>query len=114
MSRSACSRPFPGSADEQRDLALYLAGLDGTIEAAPRPAEGLVARGRAVLDERCLICHADLPLGPRVAGWTEERAYDQLGRLSILNPAMPEFDGSDEERRALAAYLAALAAGNVE
>ena len=106
--------PFPGNADEQRDLALYLAGLDGTIEAAPRPGEGQVARGRAVLDQHCLICHADLPLRPRVVGWTEDHAYEALGRLSALNPAMPDFDGTDDERRALAAYLAALAAGNVE
>jgi mono/diheme cytochrome c family protein len=106
--------PFPGNADEQRDLALYLAGLDGAIEAAPAPGEGLVARGRAVLDERCLICHAGIPLRPRVAGWTEDRAYEVLGRLPDLNPAMPDFEGTDDERRALAAYLAALAAGNVE
>ncbi len=106
--------PFPGNADELRDLALYLAELDGTIETAPAPGDGLIARGRAVLDERCLICHADIPLRPRVAGWTKDRAYDLLGRLPSLNSAMPDFDGSDDERRALAAYLAALAAGKVE
>jgi mono/diheme cytochrome c family protein/cytochrome bd-type quinol oxidase subunit 1 len=106
--------PFPGNTEEQQHLAIYLAGLDGAIEPAAPAGEGLVARGRVVLDERCVICHADLPLRPRVAGWSEERAYETLGNLSALNPAMPDFEGTDEERRALAVYLAALGAGEVE
>ena len=70
-----------------------------------------LARGRAVLAARCLHCHAAIPLAPRVAGWSAERAYDAIGRLPALQPAMPRFAGSEEERRALAVYLSALGAG---
>jgi mono/diheme cytochrome c family protein len=70
-----------------------------------------LARGRAVLAARCLHCHAAIPLAPRVAGWSAERAYDAIGRLPALQPAMPRFAGSEEERRALAIYLSALGAG---
>lgn len=72
-----------------------------------------VSRGRAVLAARCLQCHGTIPLAPRVAGWTAERAYAALGKLPQLRPGMPPFAGSDEERRALAVYLAALGAGEV-
>ena len=107
--------PFPGNEEEQRLLAAYLARLDGVVEPAPAvPPGDLLARGKRVLEEHCLICHADVPLRPRVTGWDERRAYDALGRLPSLNPAMPDFDGTEEERRSLAAYLAALAAGRVE
>jgi mono/diheme cytochrome c family protein len=68
-------------------------------------------RGRAVVRGRCLHCHATIPLAPRVAGWSAERAYDALGRLPELRPAMPAFSGDDQERRAVAVYLSALGAG---
>lgn len=105
--------PFPGNAAEQRDLARWLAGLDGVVEPEPPAPAGQdpIARGRAVAEQKCAICHGDAPLPPRVAGWSEERAYQAIGRLHELNDAMPDFDGSDEERRVLAAYLAALGAG---
>jgi mono/diheme cytochrome c family protein len=104
-------------------IALF-AGLAGLVLAAYgwdaglfRPAPRLertpaaVTRGRAVLRNRCLHCHAAIPLGPRVAGWTAERAYQAVGRLPSLYPSMPPFPGTDEERAALAVYLAALGAG---
>ena len=42
--------------------------------------------------------------------WSAERAYEALGRLPALYPAMPPFHGTDDERRALALYLARLGA----
>lgn len=104
---------FPGSEQEARSLALYLDSLDGVSAPAPAPAApgSSMARGRQVLEENCLVCHREPKLRTLVRGWTEDRAFDLLGRLPSLNPAMPPFDGTDEERRALAAYLSA--AGNV-
>ncbi len=86
----------------------------GLLRPSPRPlrpSPEALALGERVLAARCLHCHADIPLRPRVAGWSAERAYDALGRLPQLYPAMPAFHGSDEERRALAVYLSALGAG---
>ena len=71
-----------------------------------------ISRGRAVLAARCLHCHGVIPLAPRVAGWSAERAYEAIGRLPSLRPAMPPFAGTEEERRALAVYLSALGAGS--
>ena len=71
-----------------------------------------VARGRAVARARCLHCHATIPSAPRVAGWSPLRAYQAIGRLPELRPAMPPFAGSEAERRDLAVYLHALGAGD--
>ncbi|MGC3997118.1 MAG: c-type cytochrome [Anaeromyxobacter sp.] len=77
----------------------------------PTPAEAtpaLVAEGQAVFARRCEHCHRDVPLERRVRGWDLARAHDAVGRLDQLTPLMPPFRGTEAERRALAAYLAAL------
>ncbi|HYG67394.1 MAG TPA: hypothetical protein VD838_07030 [Anaeromyxobacteraceae bacterium] len=102
--------PLGGDAGERRALAAWLAALDGRDDVAAPPAPDRVARGRAVA-RRCDVCHDTIPLAPRVAGWTEGQAYDALGRLDRLDPAMPPFHGTEAERRDLAAWLAALGAG---
>ncbi len=97
--------------------ALLVAGAlawdAGLLRRAPPPLRATpeaLALGAQVLASRCLHCHSEIPLAPRVAGWSPERAYEAIGRLPELYPAMPPFPGSDEERRALAVYLAALGA----
>ncbi len=85
----------------------------GLLRPAPPPLRETpeaLALGERVLASRCLHCHSAIPLAPRVAGWSPERAYEALGRLPQLYPAMPPFHGSDDERRALALYLARLGA----
>ncbi len=69
-----------------------------------------IVRGEAVLRSRCWHCHETIPLAQRVAGWTPEYAYDALGHLPDLRPAMPPFRGTDQERADLAIYLAHLGA----
>ena len=99
--------PFAGNGDEQRALAVYLARLGGG-EIVARAAE---VSGKAVFDDACAMCHdpdGDWPMAPRVAGRSEAQLYDLLGRLPVLNDMMPEFEGTEAERRALAGYLAEL------
>jgi hypothetical protein len=69
-----------------------------------------ITRGEAVLRSRCWHCHETIPLAHRVAGWTPEYAYDALGHLPELRPAMPPFRGTEQERADLAIYLSALGA----
>jgi mono/diheme cytochrome c family protein len=105
--------PFPGSPADAADLVTYLAGLDGVLESPPPPLPpgDLVDAGRRVFEYRCLGCHRDVPVRARVAGWTADFAYEAIGRLPKLKSAMPAFGGDDDERKALAAYLTALGAG---
>ena len=53
-------------------------------------------------------------IGQRLKGRNAEELYQLLGRLEEIDEDMPAFEGSDEERRALAAWLARLGAGQEE
>ena len=94
-------------------VALAYAWDEGLVRPRPpalRATPEALALGERVLANKCLHCHAAIPLPPRVAGWSAERAYEALGRLPQLYPAMPPFHGTEDERRALALYLARLGA----
>jgi mono/diheme cytochrome c family protein len=106
--------PFVGTVEERDALAVYLAVLGGQSAESLATAMGETGvAGKASFEERCAACHGpetDWPIGPRVRGRTAEQFYDLLGRLPQINEAMPPFDGTDTERRALAAYVATLGA----
>ncbi len=96
--------------------------LRGAWRAGPAPAPALADAerelGRRKLQSFCLSCHSldgspsQNPLAPRVRGWSRERAYVDVGRLDQLSPAMLlNFEGTDEERWALAGALERLGAG---
>ena len=94
-------------------VAVAYAWEAGFLRPTPPPLRSTpeaLALGARVLASRCLHCHSAIPLAPRVAGWSAERAYEALGRLPELYPAMPAFHGTDDERRALALVLARLGA----
>ncbi|HET8723191.1 MAG TPA: c-type cytochrome [Anaeromyxobacteraceae bacterium] len=83
--------------------------------AAPASPETL-ARGEQVARRFCLSCHdapggaVPDPLGPRLRPetWADPaRAYENLGQLGRVNRRMDQpFTGPDDDRRALAAWLA--------
>jgi mono/diheme cytochrome c family protein len=81
------------------------------------PAEppALITAGARVFDAQCSPCHgprADWPIAARLKSRTRDELYALLDHLPLVNPAMPGFQGTDAERRALAAYLASLEAWN--
>jgi hypothetical protein len=54
------------------------------------------------------MCHGqdgEWPIGQRVAGRNEKELYEAIGKLEELNPMMPAFEGTDDERKALAGWL---------
>jgi cytochrome bd-type quinol oxidase subunit 1 len=73
--------------------------------------ENMVEAGEEYFRLQCSSCHAVEGyngIGPLVDGWSEQFTYEQLAHLDTLKEFMPPFLGTDEERRALAAYLASL------
>jgi mono/diheme cytochrome c family protein len=100
--------PFAGTPHERRALAVFLATLGGgKIE--PHAA---TVSGAAVFEAACAMCHdpgAGWPIASLITGRSETDLYDAIGRLPQLNEAMPPFEGTDEERRALAKHLAGIA-----
>lgn len=102
--------PFAGTVDERRTLAAYLALLGGAapkdIEAdAPDPA----AFGASLFEAGCAACHGPGAMAPFDAkGRRPAVFYEMLGRLPEINEVMPPFEGSVDERKALAVHLATL------
>jgi len=104
-------------------LAAAVGGIAGSGILEPPPAPiavtpELVAAGRLVYRNRCHTCHTDIPLAKRVKGWEPMHAYEVIGRLPTIgvsgtNKPMPPFPGTDEDRRALAAWISELGAGRV-
>jgi cytochrome bd-type quinol oxidase subunit 1 len=74
-------------------------------------AENKQKAGEEVFKLLCSACHTKdgyNALRPLVQDWPEDFIYQQLGQLDVLKPIMPPFLGNDEERAALAAWLASL------
>ncbi len=96
-------------------LALGKAWDAGLFDPPPPPLVSTpeaVEAGRAVFLYRCVSCHRDVPLPKRVAGWPPAKAWEVIGRLSTVpKDNMPAFPGTEEDRRVLAVFLAALGAG---
>lgn len=99
--------PFAGSDEELGSLALYLDSLDGNQDTAAEVS----SLGEEVFEQKCVFCHgpeAAWPMRRIAAGLNTETFYERIGKLPELNPAMPDFTGTEEERRALAVYLSDL------
>jgi hypothetical protein len=74
--------------------------------------ENKLKAGKYLYQMQCRYCHT---LGginaitARIKGWSEDAIFHRIGSLnSPSTPFMPPFAGTDDERRALAAYLASL------
>ncbi len=101
---------FTGTAEEARQLALFLA----TPEEPPVPAEP----GRIIYQAHCVACHEIDVIQQWAQGRSLNEVAEGLANLSQLNAMMTDFVGPDEERRQLAAFLlaeteAAAAAGAI-
>jgi len=67
--------------------------------------------GEEVFKLLCSACHTKdgyNAVRPLVQDWPEDFIHEQLGQLDVLKPIMPPFLGNEEERAALAAWLASL------
>jgi mono/diheme cytochrome c family protein len=92
--------PGPGHEVSDLDCSSCHATNDSRLEA-----------GREVFKLECSACHTVRgynPVAPLVKDWSEEYIDLQLQRLDELKPFMPPFIGKEEERKALAAWLASL------
>jgi mono/diheme cytochrome c family protein len=101
--------PFAGTDEERQLLAGYLALLGGAEPAALGPPSPSADIGKAYYDANCAACHGPDGLAPLDAkGRKPAEFYDMIGRLPAINEMMPAFEGTEEQRKALADYLAAL------
>jgi mono/diheme cytochrome c family protein len=106
--------PFVGTDAEKHALAVHLARLGGDAEAGVAAAAAAGADpGAEAFEVHCAACHgtdSPWPMADRLGGRSVDEFYDLLGRLDEVQEEMPPFAGTEEERAALAAHLAGLAA----
>jgi mono/diheme cytochrome c family protein len=103
--------PFAGTDAERRALAVYLARLGGARPEQLAAAAESAALGDRHFEEYCSPCHAadsDWPMAERIGGRDAAEFYELLGRLEEINEDMPPFEGTEQERRAVAEYLEGL------
>jgi mono/diheme cytochrome c family protein len=101
--------PFAGTAEERQMLAGYLALLGGAEPSALSPPVPSADIGRTYYETNCAACHGPDGLAPFDArGRKPEELYEMIGRLPAINEMMPAFEGTGEQRKALAEYLASL------
>ena len=101
--------PFAGTDEERQMLAGYLALLGGTAPSALSPPAPSADIGKTYYDANCAACHAPDGLAPfDPKNRKPEEFYEMIGRLPAVNEMMPAFEGTEEQRKALAEYLASL------
>lgn len=100
--------PFGGTEQEAQALAAFLIS---DVQGKPLPAEQ-VARtsdgARDLFEARCTVCHGADIVKSRMAGWDRQRIRKALDHLSALNPAMPDFRGTAEEKDRIADYIVSM------
>ncbi|HEX9077935.1 MAG TPA: c-type cytochrome [Desulfuromonadaceae bacterium] len=99
--------PFAGNEAEARALATYIVkGLQGKTIAEGGTPGG--SKGEALFEANCSACHDANRIRALTAGWDRARVRKGLDRLSALNPAMPDYQGSAAEKDALADFVVSL------
>jgi mono/diheme cytochrome c family protein len=101
--------PFVGNDREKESLSLYLASLGGGSL-----SDETASAGEAVFDENCVFCHseeADWPMSGLIRGRNPDQLYEVIGDLPGMNPIMPPFEGTEQQRKDLAEFLSTLGPG---
>jgi len=108
--RDRAMPPFAGTDGERRALAVYLASLGGATRESLEAKPAVADPGVAFFEANCAMCHGVDGQWPMAGRPRRDAAafYELLGALPRINELMPEFTGSEAERRAVAAHLAVL------
>ncbi len=93
--------PFSSSAAETTELAAFLRTPSGGEEAvAPAGPDGGV-----LFADNCAVCHAPEDVAAVLASWERGAVRAALDDLPAISEEMPPYDGTAEEKDALADYL---------
>jgi mono/diheme cytochrome c family protein len=105
--------PFMGNEAEKEALAYYIVkGLHGKdFKVSPEGTAAAGSKGKELFTGHCIICHPESLIKERTARWDRRRIRKGLDKLSALNPAMPDYDGTPEEKELMADYIHSLKTG---
>ena len=95
--------PFAGTEEEKGALAHFIVSL------APGHVVGTATlNGEAVFDQYCATCHQKDQTDPmfvRFLKLDQPQVYYLISKLDSLNPEIPPFEGTDQERQALSVWI---------
>ena len=103
--------PFVGTAEERRrwPRTSRCSAAPRRRRSARRPRRPVGRRRQDVLRRQLRrLPRAGRPRAVRREGAQPAELYEMIGRLPAINEMMPAFEGTDDERRALAEHLASL------
>ncbi|MEZ4485606.1 MAG: c-type cytochrome [Syntrophotaleaceae bacterium] len=97
--------PFAGNSEERLALAGFLSG--GLFQSSQPPAGGQtqLANDQLLFEQNCTLCHNSELVRERTAGWSRTRIRRALDNLQQLNPTMPDYRGTPQEKERLADYI---------
>ncbi|MDD2337138.1 MAG: c-type cytochrome [Geobacteraceae bacterium] len=105
--------PFAGNEAERKALAYFvikgIQGKDVTIPKAQRKQS--MSEGGVLFLSHCTICHPESLVKSRSATWDQKKIRWALDNLNRLQSAMPNFQGTPEEKDQIAAYIYSLQGG---
>ncbi len=104
--------PFVGTDLEVKALAVFIAkGLHGKEIKEPVEVKNAGINGADVYEENCSACHEIDDMKERTLDFDYNKIFSILPKLSELNDEMPDFEGTEEERKALSVYINKLKGG---
>lgn len=99
---------FHGNDIEKKALSEWLFSISHTGETTPKEAVQS-SDGIETFKNFCADCHeidGENPIRPKMKKFNSSiEIYEIIGKLSELNEDMPEFEGTEQERKALAEFL---------
>jgi len=107
--------PFAGTEAERKALAYYIIkGIQGKDVAAPEQRQPTVSgKGKELFKTHCTLCHPEDLVKTKTAAWDRNRIRWALDNLNRLQSAMPDYQGTPEEKDLIADYISSLKTGGV-
>ena len=102
--------PFAGNEEEAEALAAFIAG-DLLGKEIKKPEQQTAVNGEILFEDNCSSCHEKEDMHDLIEDWDRTRIRKALDMLNKLNPEMPDYDGTPQEKDILADYLYKLAEG---
>ncbi len=108
--------PFAGTENEKKALAYYIiGGIQGKqVSLAEEAHEQNGGKGKELFTTHCTICHPQSLVKERTAAWDRKKIRWALDNLNRLQSAMPDYNGTAEEKDLIAGYIFSLRNGEEE
>ncbi|MGA7826753.1 MAG: c-type cytochrome [Geobacteraceae bacterium] len=102
--------PFAGNEAERKALAYFIIkGIQGKdVDLSTVQPKASRSEGGVLFTSHCTICHPESLVKSRTASWDRKKIRWALDNLNRLQSAMPDFQGTPQEKDLIAAYIYSL------